>query len=495
MSKSEIVELSHLEEHRNHFVQKMPVTKTIIRKKKRAVSFERRFLSARGSGDCKLEIAVIWHNSVMSVKQYNADNDARITIGAGRDCDYHFDTNPSINNKITIAHCANNQWQLLFNNANEGFVLRGDEKIEFKSASNHEFAVPALKEMLQPGSLACPIDGNVRAKYTFGDVSILVRYVNVTPFAAPFVIQWQNYGPLAASLLIHLALFSVILFATSRVDALIVDRIMTTSRFAVEVAQPVEEPTVETPDEVPPDENPQEAIVQNEVFAPNSNSHSADSGSGQVMTKAAAAKMASGSGLLNQATAMNSLLAAGPTSEDLDNLDLFNFDASVAAANNSYGLNMTGTQGGMPGVSSIPGGPGGISSKAGSRLIQTGRTIDRPILPDKDEAKVKPGGKIDVSGSLDRLTVQKVVRQHFGELRACYEREAIKIKGLSGRVVVVWIIAANGSVTKALVKETTMKNKTVENCVINSVEHWRFPALKGGGMAKIEYPFDFIMSK
>ncbi len=495
MSKSEIVELSHLEEHRQHFGPKMPVTKTIIRKKKRAVSFERRFLSARGSGNCKLEIAVIWHNSVMSVKQYNADNDARITVGAAQDCDYHFDTNPSIQNKITIAHCANNQWELLFNNACDGFVLRGDDKIEFKSASNNEFAVPALKETLQPGTLACTLDGNVRAKYTFGDVSILVRYVNVIPFAAPIKLNWQSYGPLAASLLIHLALFSVILFATSRVDALMVDRIMTTSRFAFAVEQPVEEPTIDTPDEIPPEEIPQETVVQNDVIAPNSISHSNETGSGQVMTKTAAAQMAAGSGLLNQSNAMKSLLAAGPTSEDLSNLDLFNFDPTTAAANNSYGLNMTGTQGGMAGVtSSIGGDPSGISSNVGTKLVKSGRTVDIKI-PDKKPVEVKPGGKMEVNGTLDRITVQKIVRQHIGELRACYEREAIKIKGLAGRVVVVWIIGHNGSVTKALVKESSMNNKTVENCVVKSVEHWRFPALKGGGMAQIEYPFDFVMNK
>ena len=40
-----------------------------------------------------------------------------------------------------------------------------------------------------------------------------------------------------------------------------------------------------------------------------------------------------------------------------------------------------------------------------------------------------------------------------------------------------------------------MKNKTVENCVVNSISHWRFPVLKGGNMAQIEYPFEFIMNK
>ncbi len=492
MSSSKPVEMSNLSP--KGFGPKPPVKRTIIRRKKRAVSFERRFLSARGSGNCSLEIAVIWRDNVMSVKQFRADNQARVTIGPDSGCDYVVDTGAA--GKITIAHCINNQWQILFNNAYDGFVLRGDEKVEFKSASNHEFKVPAINEQLQPGSLACDVTGDVRAKYTFGEVSVLVRYISAVPFAAPLLSRFKaaSYGPLAASLAIHFALFSVILFATSRVDALMVDRILNTSRFVTEIEQPVEDPIVDdTIDEVPvDDEVVQEVVKDTTVAAPSK--EVGNGGSGKVMTKAAAQKMAQGTGLLTEATRMNSLLGAGPTAEDLNALDFYHFDPTVAAQNQGYDLKQTGPSG-LPGVSSISGDPTGFTGNKGGNLVKTGH--DTPILtiPKKDEAVVKPGGKIDVSGTLDRITVQKVVRQHFGELRACYEREAIKIKGLAGRIVVVWIIAANGSVTKALVKESTMNNKTVENCVINSVNHWRFPALKNGGMSQIEYPFDFILSK
>lgn len=492
MSSTNNVEMSHLPP--KGFGPKPPVKHTIIRRKKRAVSFERRFLSARGSCNCTLEIAVIWRDTVMSVRQFRIDNQSRITVGPDAGCDYVLDTGAG---KITIAHCINNQWQLLFNNAYDGFVLRGDEKIEFRSASNHEFKVPALNEQLQPGSLACDVTGDVRAKYVFGEVSLLVRYISAVPFAAPLLSRFKaaSYGPLAASLVIHFALFSVILFATSRVDALMVDRILSTSRFVVEVEQPIEEPVVQdTIDEVvPDDEKPQETVKNTSVVAPDA-SPSANNGSGQVMSRDAARKAAQGSGLLTEATRMDSLLAAAPSIDVLNNVELYHFDPTVAAANNNLYLAQTGTKGGLPGVTSISGGPDGFKGKTGQNLVKTGH--DTPIIniPPKKEREVKPG-PLRVSGTLDRIAVQKIVRQHFGELRACYEREAIKVKGLAGRIVVVWIIAANGSVTKSLVKESTMNNKNVENCVLNSVNHWRFPALKNGGMSQIEYPFDFILNK
>ncbi|MBO4350097.1 MAG: von Willebrand factor type A domain-containing protein [Proteobacteria bacterium] len=99
--------------------------------------------------------------------------------------------------------------------------------------------------------------------------------------------------------------------------------------------------------------------------------------------------------------------------------------------------------------------------------------------------------KPDVTGAIDKRIIQKVVRQHTGELRACYERELNKIKGLNGRVVLDWIISPQGAVKTAIVKESTIKNKNVENCVVNSVKYWRFPPPKGGGMAQVEYPFEF----
>lgn len=96
-----------------------------------------------------------------------------------------------------------------------------------------------------------------------------------------------------------------------------------------------------------------------------------------------------------------------------------------------------------------------------------------------------------VTGSLDKRIIQKVVRQHANELRSCYERELAKVKGLNGRIVVMFIISSQGYVTTAIVKETTMKNKNVESCITNSIKFWRFPAPKGGGMAQVEYPFEF----
>ena len=476
---------------------------TIIRKKKRAVSFERRFLSARGSGNCTLEIAMLWRSNVVSVKSYQP-SDKMVKVGVTKDCNYLVD--PQNNGRpITIAYYTGANWQILFNNAFEGFILKGDNKIEFKRGNSVDFSTPSIpNQILPPGSLACDVSGDVRAKFVFGDVSILIRYAQTATIAAPLTtFNVSNYGPLLASLLIHFALFSVILFSTDRVDALMVDRIMSTSRFAVVVEQPVEEPPEEEqPDEEePPEEEPQEddnvGEMQDTPFAANTNSDSTGPSNGKVMSKAEASAAAQATGLLAQSNAMTSMLAAGLNTADMDNLDWSSFDANAAAASANYGLGTTGAGGGGAGLGGFGGGgfgPGGGGGRGGAIAV-AGRNSKQLGLGSISEAKPQVKMKNpEVSGSIDKRIIQKIVRQHFGELRACYEREVAKIKGLTGNVTVVWIIAGNGSVTKALVKETTMKNKNVENCITSSIMHWRFPAPKGGSMAQVEYPFDFILS-
>ncbi len=484
------------------FNQTAPATPQpkIIKKLKRPVSFERRFLSARGkTGSCVLEIAMIWQDTVLSIQQFKAQDGAQITVGIEDTCNYRVDLSaPS----KCILTCDDGQWQLIFNNADDGFVLDGDKKTAFNEASNTHFQAPSYGAT--PGSLACPLSPSIRAKFTFGDVHILVHYVDEIPVAFPLLhnVPASSFAGLVASILIHFALFSVILFASDRVDALMIDRILTNSRFASVVTPPENEPIVEKPDEEPPldTEQPDEVSdIANETpslpFPANAPADSTSTSHG--MSKSEAVAAAKSVGLLNQATAMNSMLAAALDVQNLANLDWCQFDPTAVATTSSYGLTTTGTKGGPVGLGIFnntgigPGAPG-------TRAIRTASSHYEATLGTKCTncgPHVIPRQPVVVAGSLDKRIIQKVVRQHSGELRACYEKELFKIKGLSGRIVLVWIISPQGAVTKALVKESTIKNKNVEQCVLNSVKYWRFPVPKGGSLVQIEYPFVFDVGK
>ena len=100
-----------------------------------------------------------------------------------------------------------------------------------------------------------------------------------------------------------------------------------------------------------------------------------------------------------------------------------------------------------------------------------------------------------VNGSLDKRIIQKVVRQHSGELRACYERVLLKKKNLAGRIIVIWLITRQGDVSKAFIKESTIRNKDLEKCITSSIKFWRFPSPKGGDVVQVEFPFEFVKER
>ena len=95
-----------------------------------------------------------------------------------------------------------------------------------------------------------------------------------------------------------------------------------------------------------------------------------------------------------------------------------------------------------------------------------------------------------MQGSLDREIIRRVVRQHRGEIKFCYEGELQKNKGLEGRVTVRFTISATGSVVSAVVKESTLNNAAVERCMTDKIRRWIFPEPKGGGIVMVNYPFN-----
>ncbi|MBL8953333.1 MAG: AgmX/PglI C-terminal domain-containing protein [Myxococcaceae bacterium] len=97
---------------------------------------------------------------------------------------------------------------------------------------------------------------------------------------------------------------------------------------------------------------------------------------------------------------------------------------------------------------------------------------------------------ISAQGTIDKEAVAKVVNSHLQEVRACYERALLKDPGLAGKIVLEWGISTTGTVTSAKTKSSSMKNASVEGCIMTSLKTWKFPPAKGGNVV-ISYPFMF----
>jgi hypothetical protein len=93
-------------------------------------------------------------------------------------------------------------------------------------------------------------------------------------------------------------------------------------------------------------------------------------------------------------------------------------------------------------------------------------------------------------GGLTAEEINKVVRARKNAIRACYERELQRMPNLDGKIVFLWKIGSAGAVTSAKVKQSTMKNGAVEDCIVRQIQGMKFPAPRGG-LATVTYPFIF----
>ncbi len=96
-----------------------------------------------------------------------------------------------------------------------------------------------------------------------------------------------------------------------------------------------------------------------------------------------------------------------------------------------------------------------------------------------------------VRGSLDKEIIRRIVRRHLNEVRYCYQQALTRRPTLEGRLVTQFTIAPTGQVLAAVVQSSTLREISVEACVVNAVKRWEFPAPDHGGLAMVSYPFTF----
>ncbi len=98
-------------------------------------------------------------------------------------------------------------------------------------------------------------------------------------------------------------------------------------------------------------------------------------------------------------------------------------------------------------------------------------------------------GNADITGHLDKEIVRRYIQRHMDQIRWCYQQEVQKNPKLEGDVRVSFIITPTGRVIRVQVVGSTLRNANVEQCMMERIRTWQFPAPKGGGLVKVIYPF------
>jgi pSer/pThr/pTyr-binding forkhead associated (FHA) protein len=162
---------------------------------------------------------------------------------------------------------------------------------------------------------------------------------------------------------------------------------------------------------------------------------------------------------------------------------------TVGDAGGVLGMGLKGSGGGGGGTGNTLGigsvGTKGVAGGQGS--YGTGVTLGGKKTADIAIAASDP----EITGSIDRELIRRVVRSHIDQLRYCYEVQLTKNPKLSGKVAVKWVVTEQGTVSSSVVAQTTTGNNELDTCVAGRVLTWVFPKPKGGGVAVVTYPFIF----
>ncbi|MCB9745873.1 MAG: AgmX/PglI C-terminal domain-containing protein [Alphaproteobacteria bacterium] len=163
----------------------------------------------------------------------------------------------------------------------------------------------------------------------------------------------------------------------------------------------------------------------------------------------------------------------------------------IGAKGTQIGSGGLGSRGSGLGGGGTADGLGGLGTK-GRGSGASGYGQGGGNFGEKSEGGIsKIGGDPIILGALDKSLIDAVIKRNMNQIRYCYQRELSKNPNLSGKIVVKFVIAKDGTVSSAATKASTMGSAAVENCINGRFMRFKFPEPKGGGIVIVSYPFLF----
>jgi eukaryotic-like serine/threonine-protein kinase len=101
-----------------------------------------------------------------------------------------------------------------------------------------------------------------------------------------------------------------------------------------------------------------------------------------------------------------------------------------------------------------------------------------------------PPAQVDLSAQYKR-DVNRTIRQHAGELQACYDRAKMYQPNLAGVVSVGANVTQGGQVTSAGISNSTARSPRLESCIVERFRTWNFPPVPAGVQPHVSYTFRF----
>lgn len=100
-------------------------------------------------------------------------------------------------------------------------------------------------------------------------------------------------------------------------------------------------------------------------------------------------------------------------------------------------------------------------------------------------------GNSSVEEGLTKDEVGRVIHAHMSEIRYCYESTMLASPDLEGKLVLDFTIGSQGLVKVTSVRESSLRDPRLDDCVVRRLTKWQFPKPKGGVDVAVTYPFIF----
>ena len=456
-------------------------------------------------GGDTLEIAHLWGDHVLSVTSFedpdtvtvgpNASDD--LQVGAGSIREAQEDASLPV-----VTRAGDGGMQLVVSEDMTGYLRRGEDDHTLEELVEQGIArsSPELSD-----AWLVPIGPESRARLELDDNILLIHFTDMPPsIGGGFVgLDLHALPYLAISAAAHILFLMLAMSLPGEAGDLQMDRINQKDRFVEMMVQP-EKKKPKKPDWLGDDEKKKASSQKGEeskagqkesqkkdkemaVKGPpdNDNTKLRKEKNKKVAMNAAkevfsSDQVASPFGSGSQSVGSDAIQAIG-------NMD----GESKGSAQGFGGLGLKGAgRGGGGGMDERGLGIGEVGTAGRGKGKNYGKGAQD--IEDKEEKQPEvvprdPG----VQGALDKEIIRKVVRQHRREVKYCYEQQLQKNPELSGQVVIRFTISPTGDVVNAVVEKTTLNSTAVEQCMKGKIRHWAFPQPKGGGLVKVNYPFNF----
>ncbi len=458
--------------------------------------YSRRFLSRPASTDGSVEIAVLANDFVIYDEIFNPPKN--IVLGSEAGCTFPLEHPSMGSTPFTLVSAEGGEPQLHLNAEMQGELYVGTDRYTIAEAFEQGVVKGGKR-----GSVRLAQD--TRARLVFGDVQVFLHRSSkpalvLPPYIGAIAPVLVFFG---VSFLLHALFMALIFWYPSGVGDFDNDRFDPNNRFVqMVIEEPIEE-QIEEPDWLEEDEGQDDGAEGEEGRAGDEREENEDSRMAvegdnteapTELARAEARLEALQTGALAVLTNVGPSSIFGSEASGYDDLTAIGGVGTADQLGASYGMGGLGQYGG--GLSA-GGGRGGSGFGSGPIAVR-GRASNEQVghelrdISDRSERRVsvRPGNP-SIRGQLDRSIIQRVIRQHRREIRACYESALQRDPDLDGRVVVAFVIDPSGSVAGSRIESSTIGNSSVENCVATRVRRWRFPEPRGGGTVRVSYPFVF----